>query len=183
MNRPLILLQPLGTVDVNLLKYLKEGIEERLDVRVILSAMKMDVPEDAYVKSRRQYVSEKIIMYLRDKTIKLNYDRVLGVADVDAFSPGLNFVFGQAWRSYAVIYLPRLRQEFYKMKPNPELFKLRALKEALHELGHTFGLMHCPNSYCVMHFSNSIVDTDMKKAEYCFNCRFKLAVTGIRVKT
>lgn len=69
------------------------------------------------------------------------------------------------------------------MKPNPELFKLRALKEALHELGHTFGLMHCPNSYCVMHFSNSIVDTDMKKAEYCFNCRFKLAVTGIRVKT
>jgi len=35
----------------------------------------------------------------------------------------------------------------------------RVIKEAVHELGHAFGLTHCENSKCVMHFSNSLQDT------------------------
>jgi archaemetzincin len=34
--------------------------------------------------------------------------------------------------------------------------------EAVHELGHAFGLTHCEKSRCVMHFSNSLQDTDFK---------------------
>jgi archaemetzincin len=35
-------------------------------------------------------------------------------------------------------------------------FGQRLVKEAVHELGHAFGLNHCENIECVMHFSNSL---------------------------
>jgi archaemetzincin len=50
----------------------------------------------------------------------------------------------------------------------------RTIKEAVHELGHTFGLEHCENARCVMHFSNSLADTDWKQAKFCSQCRPKL---------
>ncbi|MFQ5892664.1 MAG: hypothetical protein ACE5HW_07710, partial [Candidatus Methanofastidiosia archaeon] len=52
-----------------------------------------------------------------------------------------------------------------------EVFLERVLKEAIHELGHTFGLRQCKNSRCVMFFSNSLWDTDYKSKEYCEICR------------
>ncbi|TLX91314.1 MAG: hypothetical protein E6K97_02920 [Thaumarchaeota archaeon] len=36
------------------------------------------------------------------------------------------------------------------------------VKECVHELGHIFGFVHCPNIECVMYFSNSLSDTDIK---------------------
>jgi len=100
-------------------------------------------------------------------------DRALGVVDVDIFAPGLNFVFGQADIAgrRALISLRRLRQEFYCLPRSENLFRERALKEAVHELGHTYGLGHCPDPACVMHFSNSLHDTDLKGWSFCPDCQ------------
>ncbi|MDQ3836324.1 MAG: archaemetzincin family Zn-dependent metalloprotease [Thermoproteota archaeon] len=101
---------------------------------------------------------------------------ILAICDIDAYSPGLNFVFGQASSTgrVAVIYLPRLRQEFYGLSANTPIFIERVLKEATHEVGHAFGLGHCPKQSCVMHFSNSLVDTDRKAKDFCIVCSNKL---------
>jgi archaemetzincin len=101
---------------------------------------------------------------------------ILGICNFDAYSSGLNFVFGQAslTGSVAVIYLPRLRQEFYSLGADTSIFIERVLKEATHEVGHAFGLDHCPKRSCVMHFSNSLVDTDRKAKDFCNICRNKL---------
>ncbi len=102
--------------------------------------------------------------------------RLLRLLDQDCYAPGLNFVFGQAMAGGrdAVVALPRLRQEFYGLPEDEMLFQERAIKEAVHELGHTYGLGHCPNPRCVMHFSNSLADTDIKGATFCEKCRAEL---------
>ncbi|MGH7273362.1 MAG: hypothetical protein ACREIQ_02735, partial [Nitrospiria bacterium] len=62
------------------------------------------------------------------------------------------------------------KQEFYGFPPDEALFYQRALKETVHGLGHTYGLRHCPDPACVMHFSNSLEDTDQKAWSFCPKC-------------
>jgi len=130
-------------------------------------------PTYAYDAARRQYYSTAIISEL--KNLK-HEGKVLGIADVDLFVPALNFVFGEAdpVAGLALISLSRLRKEHYGLPPDEELLVERATKEAVHELGHTYGLSHCPNRRCVMHFSNSLADTDVKGPGFCPECAQRL---------
>jgi archaemetzincin len=103
------------------------------------------------------------------------YEKILAIVDHDLYVPELNFVFGEAGQKVAVISLTRLRQEFYRLPQDQNLFYKRALTEAVHELGHTYGLGHCRNLHCVMFFSNSLMDTDRKGPEFCPECKTKLS--------
>jgi archaemetzincin len=69
---------------------------------------------------------------------------------------------------WAIISLHRLRTG--GDAGHDEVLYARALKEAVHEVGHTFGLGHCHDSACVMHFSNTLADTDRKGAHPCAVC-------------
>jgi len=171
-----IVLLPIGRVRRDLLAFLRERIEEKLGVVTDISKDSLQLPRRAYNPFRRQYLSTIILRIVASYAIIKGYDKVLGIVDEDAYVDGLNFVFGEAILRgrAAVIYLPRLRQSFYGLPEDEELFFERALKESLHELGHTFGLGHCSNSRCVMHFSNSIIDTDRKMADYCSRCLKRL---------
>ncbi|MFN3466335.1 MAG: archemetzincin, partial [Candidatus Brocadiales bacterium] len=66
--------------------------------------------------------------------------------------------------------LCRLRQEFYGRPVDLTLLKERMVKEAVHEIGHVWGMRHCPDPCCVMFFSNSLADTDRKSDTFCKNC-------------
>ena len=135
-------------------------------------------------KQRNQLNSDKLLHFLATTIIKNNTRScdlkntiILGICDFDAYSSGLNFVFGQAslaGESVAAIYLPRLRQEFYGLGTNTSIFIECVLKEATHELGHALGLNHCPKRSCVMYFSNSLIDTDRKGKDFCKMCSNKL---------
>jgi archaemetzincin len=140
------------------------------------------LPEEAFDDVRKQHRSDVILGKVRSYAEKNRFDRVLGVADVDVFVPRLNFVFGQADcdGKAALISLWRLRPDYYGDLPNEQLFHERSVKEAVHELGHTLGLEHCSNVFCVMHFSNSIYETDVKHSLFCGRCSAKAeaAITG-----
>jgi len=169
-----IYLIPVGGVDKEILDYLACEIPQAFPYEVEIKKS-LPKPEYAYNKRRDQYYADLILEKLKREKLARE-DKILGVADLDLYTPGLNFVFGVASLNgkAALIALPRLRQEFYGLSRNKELFYERAVKEAIHELGHTFGLRHCKNPRCVMHFSNSLYDTDQKGKEFCKSCRKKL---------
>lgn len=134
----------------------------------------LEPPAAAYDPHRMQYradiVLERVLHTMKGE------DKVLALTDVDLYVPRLNFVFGQAQcpGTVALVSLRRLDPTFYGELPDYELLLGRAAKEAIHELGHTFGLGHCSNPKCVMTFSNSIFEVDEKKGEFCERCLNKL---------
>jgi archaemetzincin len=169
-------LVPLGkSVEEALMLFLAGRLAEVFGVTVEISA-RMPSPRYAYEERRGQHHSSVILTRLR-RAWEGVYDIILGVTDVDLFAPPLNFVFGEAdmVHQVAVISLFRLRPEIYGQPANRGLFQERALKEAVHELGHTFGLMHCGHYRCVMYFSNSLSDTDRKSHSFCRRCKDALA--------
>lgn len=173
-----IILQPIGAVDLSAITSLEEklgsifgAVEERPAT---------EVPAKAFVPERGQLEGAAILKSLPTPELGAG-DALLGVIDEDLFVADLNFIFGLAYGRRAIISLTRLRQEFSGLSPDPALFRERAKKEAVHELGHVFGLPHCPDRKCVMHFSNSIIDTDFKGWRYCERCRELLKDSGVQV--
>ncbi|HUI44867.1 MAG TPA: archaemetzincin family Zn-dependent metalloprotease [Nitrospirota bacterium] len=169
-----ILIIPIGEVDPNTLSFLARRLQDAYRFESVVGE-RAAVPEKTYNARRRQHNSTRILKTL--ERVKRGTDElVLGVIDEDLYVPELNFIFGEAdvLAQVAVIGLARLRQEYYGLDPDQGLFLLRAAKEAIHELGHTCGLGHCPDRKCIMHFSNSLPDTDVKETAFCQACRNKL---------
>ena len=169
-----ILILPVGQVDMNILNTVRNGLPE--SIPQVVSEITTDVlqiPEDAYNQVRHQYRSSIIMAKISGYTERSTANRVLGIANVDLYVPQLNFIFGEAQSpgKAAIISLHRLRPEFYEQPRNQELFKERAIKEAIHEIGHTLGLRHCRDPSCVMFFSNNIQMVDRKQSNLCQRCR------------
>jgi archaemetzincin len=173
-----IILQPIGAVNRGAIAFLDDelgsifgAIEERPAT---------EVPANALVPERDQLDGAAVLQSLPAPDLGAG-DVVLGVIDEDLFVADLNFIFGLAYGNRAIISLARLRQEFYGLSSDSDLFRERVLKEAVHELGHVFGLPHCTDRSCVMCFSNSITDTDFKRWRYCERCRGMLEDSGVVV--
>lgn len=169
-----ICILPIGKIEDRILEYLKTELRQVLGKDIYI-AKPRPIPESAYNPKRSQYHSTLILNEIRSWDIS-GYERVLGIVDMDLYVPQLNFVFGEAdlTGKVALISLVRLKQQYYGLPEDDKLFKLRALKEAVHELGHTYGLPHCPDAGCVMHFSNSLLDTDKKDFRFCPRCQKRL---------
>lgn len=121
--------------------------------------------------NRGQYYSTEILKRLLP--LAGPETRVLGVTVLDLYVPVLTFVFGEAQLEgpCALVSLHRLRESFYGLPERRELTAERLQKEAVHELGHTYGLRHCPDWRCVMASSHGVELLDVKGADFCQRCR------------
>jgi archaemetzincin len=64
-----------------------------------------------------------------------------------------------------------LRNEHYGLAADENLLLSRLIKEVIHELGHTFGLIHCHAPDCVMRSSTYVEDIDQKGQSLCMSCK------------
>ncbi len=128
-------------------------------------------PGPAYDPRRAQY-NCRTLLPLLGVFAENNHTRVLGVANVDLFSPIFTFVLGEAHLGgqAGLFSLHRLNPTFYGLPDDTELLWKRAERESLHETGHLLGLEHCSAPDCVMRFSASAEEVDLKPAEFCPEC-------------
>ncbi len=140
--------------------------------RPVLDWQAPERPRHAFDPRRRQHASGAILRWLVETGPKDG--KVLGVTDRDLFIPILTYVFGEAQLGgkAAVVSTARLTEDV-------ELFGRRLLverlaKEAVHEVGHAFGLVHCGTVECVMSRSPAVREVDEKRPELCGECRARL---------
>jgi archaemetzincin len=124
------------------------------------------VTSDSYNPIRQQYDASTIISNLTQQTSS-TFNLRLGVVEVDIYAHGMNFIFGMAEpiKKIALVSTYRLAGD--------KLIE-RLSKEVVHETGHLLGLEHCSHPSCVMHFSNTMDDTDYKNVNLCRSCRTKI---------
>ena len=167
-------LVPIGNVPVKALEWIESATSEwfPLPIRRLPG---LAVPPAAYDTKRGQYQSVEIMKMLAQSAPQ-DAARVLGITDVDLAIPMLSFLFGQAQFDgpVALVSLCRLQQEFYGLPAQEALFRERTVKEVLHELGHTFGLVHCSEPTCAMSLATHIELVDAKAEQYCARCGLQL---------
>jgi len=154
----LLPIQPLDDVAL-------QAVLEALRIRGVNVHCKRAIlrPRGSYSTPRRQLRADVLL----ESVARCKERPILGLTDADCYAGRLHFVFGIAdvGQGAAVVSLFRLR-----IHATGSTFIERAMKEIFHELGHAAGLRHCPNSRCVMHFSNSLVETDFKEEHLCAAC-------------
>ena len=172
----LVHLLPVGKVDDRLLQSLRKEIPLRfkssqLDVSCEILSVGLD-PRPAYHSEREQYHSSEILRRMQTRLTPQTW-RLLGVADVDLYIPILKYIFGEAQMDgpCALISANRLSEEFYGLQRDDDLLSQRLLKEAVHELGHTMNLRHCPNYDCVMASAHAVEWVDLRGSIFCDTCR------------
>jgi len=141
-----------------------------------LRAIGLPAIDFAYDAGRAQYASIPVLEMLL-ALCPADGAKLLAVTARDLFIPVLTFVFGHALLSgrAAVVSLARLRQEFYRLPADQPIFVERAVKEALHESGHMFGLVHCAERACAMSLSTGVRQIDGKRAAFCGPCTARLS--------
>jgi len=159
----------LGSVGEAVLNIVAANLQEILHVPVdILPARQ--APEFAYSESRKQYHAALILKKLAES--RQPHPRILALVSVDLFIPVLTHVFGEAQMGgrAAVVSLHRLRHKEEGARVSLDTYYERAVKVALHEVAHTFDLVHCKQPECIMRFSSGPSDLDELPLFFCEYC-------------
>lgn len=174
MNLQTITFVSFGLFDKELLDKVANAVSQEFHCNVAIRDGHIDLGI-YYDGSRRQYDGNALIKLVQSLSFP-DSDKKLAFFNVDLFVPILTFIFGQAFLggAAAIVSVYRLNNERYGMPPDNEILLERLIKEAIHELGHTLGLIHCKEPLCVMRSSTYVEDIDQKSRHLCLKCRSEL---------
>ena len=158
-----ILIQPFEDVKPKQLAEISENIRKIYPKIKILEPI--DFPKNTFYQPRNRYRADSIIKYLRTKTPNNCVTLALTNKDIsvtkgkvaDFGVMGLGYRPGNACVASSFRLNPKNKNEqFYKI--------------AIHELGHTQGLKHCPDKTCFMRDAEGKNPTNEEK-DFCQNCK------------
>jgi len=168
-----ILISPVEDLDPELLKRIGGDIQRVFGYRTAIKPLLQGVGF-ALNPDRDQHHStlilEKLAALAPDGTLK-----ILAITRVDLFIPILTHVYGEAQLGGKACIISTYRLQEGLSMSSPESFTRRVVKEAIHELGHTFDLRHCKDHACIMHYCRTIEDVDRKADQLCRYCRILLS--------
>ena len=165
-----VCLVPLGKVPQEIPDFAAGYIDTYLHRRPeILPAM--DTPRYAFDHIRFQYNALTVIETLKSEFAG-EYEKVLGLVEVDLFVPIFTHVFGEAelGGECALVSLYRLRKATDGTSVPWPVFSERLAKVALHEMGHLYNLLHCTDENCLMRFASGLEEMDAVPLVFCEYC-------------
>jgi archaemetzincin len=175
-----IALQPLGEQIPDAQVALVEAALQAFYHCDVLVLPRSALPQQAYTAPRKRYRAELLLDALA-KQKPAAARRILGITAVDISTTkgdvadwgilGLATIDGTA----CVISSFRTRRG----ARNKEHAMQRFAKTAVHEIGHTLGLEHCPNRGCLMEDGQGSVLTTDHEYELCAECRARLEGWGV----
>lgn len=171
MNKQNILLISHGPFEKDFLEKIATDVRREFLVPVDIEECHL-VLDEFYDPSRRQYDGNRLLKEI-DSMSSSPFLKKIGLFRVDLYIPILTYIFGQAAfkGNTGIASLYRLKNEQYGMKKDDALLLNRFGKVVIHELGHTFGLIHCHIPTCVMRSSTYVEDIDQKTHNFCIKCR------------
>jgi archaemetzincin len=169
----IVIISPIGSFEPDLFGEICSEVQRLYTCRTEIISL-LESVDFSLDPGRNQHHStlilEKLAGMAPSRAIK-----VLAVTTVDLFIPVLTHVFGEAQLGgkACIISTHRLKEGLNPVSA-PETYLLRVVKEAIHELGHTFKLRHCRDSGCIMHYSRTVRDVDRKSDQFCRYCKVLL---------
>jgi archaemetzincin len=167
----ILVISPIGTLgsDADLLDRLGKELRESFGYPTTVRSL-LDEKDLWLDPVRKQYHSTPILdtlaMISPPEAVK-----VLALTTVDLFIPILTHVYGEAQLGGKACILSTYRfTQDLALVARTETFHGRLVKEAVHEVGHTFNLRHCRDSGCVMHYCRSVREVDRKSNQFCRYC-------------
>ena len=169
-NQNTILISPIGEFSSELVEAVAREIERAFGFATETATALEDL-SFALDQNRQQYHSTMILEQLAAR-MPDHCIRILAITQVDLFIPILTHVYGEAQLGGAASIVSSFRLNESGSALNiSSRFMDRIVKEAIHELGHTFNLRHCPEHTCIMHYCRNEEDVDRKSDELCRYCK------------
>lgn len=176
-------IQPFGKIKELYVNEVKDALTQfyGLQTEIIASVELPEQCRSSYARSR--YRADSLLNWMHPN-VDAKYDYVIGLTDVDITATkdkeplwkykdwGI-FGLGACPGRTCVVSVFRLGA-----RGADEKLKIERLRKiALHEVGHTFGLPHCPNTGCFMADAvETIVTVDSEKEELCEDCRTQIGL-------
>jgi archaemetzincin len=173
-----IILISFGNFDQGMLDTVARDVNNEFSLPVRIRDGNLDLSE-FYDPARRQYNGTSLLKKV-DAAFGNGPEKTVALFRVDLFIPILTYIFGQSYLNgrSGIVSVYRLNNERYGLKADEGLLTDRFRKEVIHELGHMFGLVHCPDPVCVMRSSTYVEDIDQKNHNLCGKCKGELKGFG-----
>jgi len=168
-----ILIAPIGEFAPEMVAAVGREVQRVFRAQVEVGPLLSDL-SFAFDAGRSQYHSTPILQRLAEASPP-DALKVIALTEVDLFIPILTHVYGEAQLGGKACIVSTYRLDSGpEILHHPDVFLDRMIKEAIHELGHTFKLRHCPDAACIMHYCRSEADVDRKSKDLCRYCRVML---------